>query len=165
MLGSADCQALGPGPYPGWSSPDPGGWGCRETLPSADCAGSESEVLGSSLCLPVGSCDRPFPPPEATHFVDDGYPQPDSTHFTSIGAALAAAPAGAVIAIESGTYPESLLVQRQVRLVGRCPEQVKVVGSGGPAAGSPTPRPHQTAPWASGCWCSPRERSSWSGPR
>ena len=104
------------------------GWGCEAVLPTKACTGATRDVLGSPTCAPVGDCAAAFPPPEATLFVDPKGAS-DATHFTTIGAALAAAPAGAVIAVEAGSYPESLVASKDVTIAGRCAAQVMIVGS------------------------------------
>ncbi|MHB8878513.1 MAG: right-handed parallel beta-helix repeat-containing protein, partial [Myxococcaceae bacterium] len=126
VLGQRFCQPVG------WTAcgegfePEPSGWGCREVLPPAACTGATFEVLGQRTCQPLGDCLAAFPPAGAGYFVDPAGPL-DATHFRTIGAALQAAPAGAVIAIESGLYAENVTATRPVKLVGRCPAQAKLV--------------------------------------
>jgi hypothetical protein len=102
--------------------------------PAQRCVGATREQLGSTTCAPVGDCAAPFPPAEATLFVSPSGPV-DSTHFHSIFAAVLAAPDGATIAIETGTYVENADLTRPVKLVGRCPAQVKVQSPGDNRAG------------------------------
>ncbi|HSO35625.1 MAG TPA: right-handed parallel beta-helix repeat-containing protein, partial [Labilithrix sp.] len=66
----------------------------------------------------------------ATHFVDAAFTagQIDAAHFKTLGAALAAAPAGAVIAVQAGSYAEVLAPPRSLKIVGRCAGQVTVSG-------------------------------------
>ncbi|MBI3183955.1 MAG: right-handed parallel beta-helix repeat-containing protein [Myxococcales bacterium] len=137
VLGEATCAPVGVRACPAWAETDPSGWGCREKLPVSDCAGATMEKLGSTACVPIGDCNQPFPPAGATLFVDDSYPagQLDATHFATIAAALAAATAGAVIAVEAGTYPESLFPRVPLRIAGRCAERVSLTGRGGPEPG------------------------------
>lgn len=97
-------------------------WSCVPVLPTAICTGATRAALGNTSCTPVGDCNAAFPPTGATHIVD-------ATHFTTIAAALAAAPAGAVIAIAPGTYRESLTLPRAVKLVGKCAAEVTLIGS------------------------------------
>ncbi|MHB8875380.1 MAG: hypothetical protein ACYC8T_16975, partial [Myxococcaceae bacterium] len=131
VIGAATCQPVG------WShcgegfTADPSGWGCAPVLPATACAGSTFEVLGQASCQPLGDCAAAFPPAAATLFVDDSYlaGQLDATHFNSIGAALAAAPAGATVAVEAGSYPEGLAFARAVKLIGRCAAQVTLSGT------------------------------------
>ena len=63
----------------------------------------------------------------ATHFVDPAGPE-DATHFLRIQDALEAAPDGALIAVAPGTYAEALEARSNVTIVGRCAEEVVVVG-------------------------------------
>ncbi|MBI3184418.1 MAG: right-handed parallel beta-helix repeat-containing protein [Myxococcales bacterium] len=127
LLGDSRCLEVGWLACPPGFSREQSGWGCQEQLPTATCASATREELGSASCVPLGDCSAPFPPAGATHLVDDSYTQEDATHFRTVGAALRAAPAGALIAIEQGTYPEDLVVSRTVKLVGRCAAKVRVV--------------------------------------
>ena len=112
------------------------GWGCGAVLPTSPCTQATREVVGSASCVPIGDCAAPFPPADATIFVDDSFTATDATHFRSIGAAANAAPAGAVIAIEEGTYPEPIIAPfAPLTLVGRCAEKVRVTNSGGNQVG------------------------------
>ncbi|MFZ5443185.1 MAG: right-handed parallel beta-helix repeat-containing protein [Myxococcota bacterium] len=117
----------------GWSTCPAGfthdGWSCEPTLPATACTGATRAALGASSCVPVGDCAATFPPTAATLFVDATLDGGDATHFATITAALAAAPAGATIAIAPGTYREALTPTRAVKLVGRCPAQVQLIGS------------------------------------
>lgn len=132
VLGNTACQPVG------WSEPcpqgfaaHPSGFGCRDLTPSAACAGATREALGQSACQSLADCTATFPPATATVFVDDSFTagQLDSAHFRTVQAALDAAPADATIAVEAGTYAESLTATRDVTVVGRCAEQVAIVGS------------------------------------
>ena len=104
------------------------GWSCEPTLPAAVCTGATRAALGAAACAPVGDCSAAFPPASATLFVapDAGV---DATHFATISAALAAAPAGATIAVAPGTYRESLVAPRPVTLLGPCAARVELIGS------------------------------------
>jgi hypothetical protein len=119
----------------GWAAcaegtkPRASGWGCEAIVPAHACTGATRDVFGSDACAPVGDCSAPFPPADATLFVAANGPI-DATHFTRIGDAIAAAPAGAVIAIGAGTYRESLLVQKDVTLRGKCAAEVSILGFG-----------------------------------
>ncbi|MDB4996519.1 MAG: hypothetical protein JWM74_3951 [Myxococcaceae bacterium] len=131
VLGNTTCQPVGTPACGAGFAADPSGWGCRAVLPAADCTGATYEKLGSTTCTPIGNCAAAFPPAGATLFVDDDFTagQLDATHFSSIASAVAAAPFGAKIAIDSGTYAAPLLFTRGVELVGRCAEKVIVQGS------------------------------------
>lgn len=130
-LGSRECTPVGWNECPAGFEKAASGWGCDEVLPKAACTGATRESLGSRSCVPVGDCNAPFPPPNATLFVNAAYTdgQIDATHFRVIGDAIAAAKAGAVIAVESGRYDEGLGPTRAMTIVGRCAEKVHLVGS------------------------------------
>ncbi|MBL8952389.1 MAG: hypothetical protein JNK82_16535 [Myxococcaceae bacterium] len=129
-LGDTGCHPAGGSTCDAGFAPHDSGWGCDAVLGSG-CTGATREALGSTACVPIGDCATPgFPPAAATIFVDDSYPTVDATHFRSIGAALAAAPSGATIAIEPGTYAEALAPPRPVTLVGRCAAQVTITAAG-----------------------------------
>ncbi len=120
------CSAIGWSTCPAGFSSTP--TSCEPVLPAATCTGATRAALGQTTCVPVGDCSAPFPPATATHFVDaDG--GVDATHFRTIAAALRAAPAGATIAIAEGRYAESLKPTRAVKLVGRCPARISLVGN------------------------------------
>lgn len=113
---------------------DPSGWGCREVLPDAACTGASREALGSKTCVPIGDCSAAFPPANATLFVSASGPT-DAKHFRSIEAAAMASRTGDVIAIDAGTYHESVQLDRAVTLVGRCAEKVVLDGTSLPDPG------------------------------
>src|SRR2546430_5238466 len=83
---------------------------------------------GSAMFPPGGEWGAVFPAVTGAYFVDDNGPT-DATHFTTIQAAVAAAPAGATIAIEAGTYTGSVTLGKDVSLIGRCPAQVTLQGA------------------------------------
>ncbi len=104
------------------------GWSCEPTLPTAPCTGATRAAIGAATCVAVGDCAAPFPPANATLFVDPAGGV-DATHFTTLSAALAAAQTGAIIAVAAGDYAEPLVAVRPVKLVGRCAERVRLTGS------------------------------------
>lgn len=130
-LGAKECKPVG------WTECPPGfaraasGWGCDEVLPPAPCTGATREDLGSATCAPVGDCNAPFPPPNATLFVNAAYTdaQLDAAHFRSIDAAVTASASGAVIAVEAGIYSEGIGPTHPVTVVGRCAQKVRLFGS------------------------------------
>jgi hypothetical protein len=135
QYGVTDCVPIGWHDCPPDFEPDLSGWGCIDVTPSTTCTGATRAALGARDCRPIGDCNAPFPPPEATFFVDPQHIA-DATHSQSISAALLAAPDGATIAIESGTYTEATLeLRKKVVLVGRCAEQVIVQSDGSDGAG------------------------------
>ncbi|MBI5546539.1 MAG: right-handed parallel beta-helix repeat-containing protein, partial [Deltaproteobacteria bacterium] len=131
VLGKPTCQAVGVPSCADGFHRDPSQWGCAPTIPAAACAGATREKLGSATCAPVGDCGGAFPPEGASLFVDDSYADGalDATHFKTIGAAIAAAADGAIVAVEEGAYPESLSSDKALRIVGRCAEKVVLQGA------------------------------------
>ena len=127
-LGELACAPIGWNDCEGGFEKDPSGWGCREVLAEA-CTGATRAALGEKSCVPVGDCGAAFPPTNATLFVSATGPT-NATHFRSIESAALASRAGDVIAIDTGTYRESVQLDRTVTLVGRCPEQVILDGTG-----------------------------------
>ncbi|MEJ7729758.1 MAG: right-handed parallel beta-helix repeat-containing protein [Polyangiaceae bacterium] len=93
--------------------------------------------MGSARCQPIGDCAAAFPPDDAAIFVDAAFTagELDATHFATIGEALQAAPDGAVIAVEAGTYAEALDIARSVSVVGRCAAEVQIASPGGAQPG------------------------------
>jgi hypothetical protein len=116
--------------------------GCNPILPPETCAKGLMAIPGESACRPVMPCGAgkwgDIPIDAGTVYVDAGYAGADSDGsvdrpWTAINDAVAAAPAGALIAVASGTYFEELVVEKAVRLWGVCPEQVEIAGASAPA--------------------------------
>ncbi len=126
-VGQAECVPVGWQDCPAGFEREASGWGCAPVLPAAACTGAKREAIGETMCVPIGDCAAAFPPAGARLFVSPTGPT-DATHFQRISDALAASRAGDVIAIDDGTYAESLTVARAVTLAGRCPERVKIDG-------------------------------------
>lgn len=137
VLGQTACQLVGASSCASGFERDPSGWGCRAVLPAAACTGATKETLGKTSCTPVGDCAAAFPPAGASVFVNASFTnaQVDATHVRTLGAALAAAAANAVIAVDAGTYTETLAPTKSVRIVGRCPAQVTLASAGANIAG------------------------------
>ncbi len=140
-LGSTACVPVGTTVCaPGFIT-DPSGWGCDVVVAPVACASGSGtrERFGSTACTPVSDCNAPFPPAGATVFVDAAFTdgQLDATHVRTITEGVTAAPAGATVAVESGTYVEKIaLTKRAITIAGRCAEKVivkqtdAVIGSG-----------------------------------
>jgi hypothetical protein len=130
-IGSAACEPLAKLTCPSGFAQD--GLGCREILPSTRCSGATRDAIGQTTCLPLGDCSAPVA--GATHFVDPAFTagQLDATHFTTLAAALAAAPSGAVVELATGTYKESVSVTKSVTIAGRCAANVVLDGEDQPA--------------------------------
>lgn len=133
LLGSADCVPVGTPECAAGFEPDPSGWGCRAIVSATSCTGATRDAVGAASCVPVGDCNAPFPPPDATIFVNPAFTDAElgPTKHRTIVDAMTVASAGATIAVESGTYAEGIVVSRSnVSIVGRCPELVRLVGTG-----------------------------------
>ncbi|MBI5545463.1 MAG: right-handed parallel beta-helix repeat-containing protein [Deltaproteobacteria bacterium] len=144
-LGAADCVPVGWLDCPAGFQKDPSGWGCQEIVPASACTDYLRDGLGSTECQPIGDCDAPFPPSEAEYFVDESFTNPVAPNFSNITDALAAAPGGATIAIEAGTYLESLLITKPVTLVGRCAARFTLLSVSGPRPGIEVRKVHAEA--------------------
>ena len=136
------CQAAGVATCGEGFEPD-GVGGCEPILPAAPCADGEVALVGESACrrlLDCGSGTWGAIPSEATNeHVDAAYTGGASdgsaqNPWTTIQAAIDAAAPGAIVAVAEGSYAEDLTIGKRIRLMGRCPELVEVVGQGGVAA-------------------------------
>lgn len=119
ILGETACVPVGHTTCPAGTTKDASGWGCTATFAAA-CAGAARAVPGGA-CAPIGTCPATLPA-GAVRFVDDDFGPGvvDATHFTTLGAALAGAPAGTVVSVAAGTYAETLIVPPGVAIVGAC---------------------------------------------
>lgn len=117
--------------------------GCAPVLPAEPCAEGTMAVPGDAQCRPVAPCDggpwgaAPIEP--GTQFVDAAYAGADSDGseqhpWLTVGEGVAAAIDGAVVAIAAGSYEENVTIEHPVRLWGRCPELVELVGGNAPGA-------------------------------
>lgn len=147
FFGQTTCTAVGPGDCPSGFEREGSGLGCKPVVTSAECTGATRPRLGATTCVPVGDCDAPFPPAGATYFVDDSYTagQIDAKHFATIQAAVVAAPSGATIAIEEGTYSGTVTLPKAVTLVGRCAAKVVLNGAGAETPGLEVAKKIKTA--------------------
>jgi hypothetical protein len=115
--------------------------GCAAVLPPAPCPPGQMALFGETVCRPVAPCaegtwgDIAIEP--GTQHVDGAYAGGSSNGsaaqpWTTIGAAVAAAAPGALVAVAAGSYAESVdLVAKPVRVRGRCPGLVEVLGQPG----------------------------------
>jgi hypothetical protein len=111
---------------------------CVPILPAAACAAGEMALPGETTCRVVADCGRApwgnIAIDPGTIFVDAAYVGGNSdgsmaTPWTSIVDALAFAPQDAAIAIAEGTYVGDLVAPAAVRLMGRCPQLVRIEGA------------------------------------
>jgi hypothetical protein len=128
-IGSTECVPVGVTTCAAGFVKDASGWGCEPVLAPTACPISSAtrERLGVTGCVPISDCNAPFPPPGTTSTVNAAYTdaQLDATHFRSIADAVNAAAAGAVIAVDAGTYVEKVVMRRRAAsIIGRCTEKV-----------------------------------------
>ncbi|WP_437762569.1 hypothetical protein WME77_31400 [Sorangium sp. So ce764] len=135
----AGCEPAGvpPGRCGSGFTPD-GARGCVPVLPAEAGPPGQMAVPGEAAWREVAPCGAgPWgsaPIDETTEFVDAAYAGADSDGtearpWTTIQEAIDHAAEGALIAIAEGSYAEELLISGQpVRLWGRCPARVEIVG-------------------------------------
>ncbi len=114
--------------------------GCEAVLPVESCGVGEMAVPGETSCRAVAPCgsgawgDIPVEPD--TQHVDGSYVAGDSDGssakpWTTIQEGIDKAGQGAIVAVAAGSYGEDLYITgKPVRLWGRCPAMVEVVGTG-----------------------------------
>ncbi|WP_437521417.1 right-handed parallel beta-helix repeat-containing protein [Sorangium sp. So ce726] len=140
-LDGGGCQPAGVPPEACGQSFGPDGrGGCTPILPEDTCPPGRMAAPGDTRCYevaPCGSGDYGSIPVEATtQFVNGAYPGSDSDGtgarpWKRIQEGIDHAATGAIVAVAAGTYAEDILIQRRpVRLWGRCPGLVEVVGTG-----------------------------------
>jgi hypothetical protein len=140
-------------PLPPVFTPCPAGW--RETTDASglvtcdpwpatgyrtDCAWDEAHFGGAPGCTRVGTAcsadgwPADLPADRVIVYVDDGAAAGGdgasrATAFTTIGAATAAAPSGAIIAVATGLYDEAVSVGAGITLWGACVSGTRIVTS------------------------------------
>jgi hypothetical protein len=119
-----------------------GAFGCRPILPAERCPPGLMAVVGETTCREVMACGSgtwgDLPIDGSTQHVDASFTgasdgsalQPWATIIDALGAA---AP-GALIAVAAGSYAEQFEITTPVRLWGRCPSMVELVGAAGTSA-------------------------------
>ena len=96
-------------------------------------------VPGETSCRPVAPCQPGWdgiPTDGTTQFVDAGYTGgtsdgSETSPWTTISEALQAVASGGQVAIAAGNYLEDVTLSQPVRLVGACPDDVTLTGTGG----------------------------------
>jgi hypothetical protein len=135
--GSCVVAGVAPGACGAGATHD-GDGGCELVLPATPCGVGEMAVIGETTCRPVAPCGTgtwgDIPVELDTHYVDgsfsgssDGSAQ---APWSTIQQGVDTAPDGAIVAVATGTYDESVVINHPVRLWGRCPAQVSIQSSG-----------------------------------
>jgi hypothetical protein len=124
-----------------------GNRGCKATLPTDACPPGQLAVPGETACHDVAPCASgtwgDIPVEANTQYVDASFTGTSdgssSAPWKKIGDAMHAANANAIVAIAAGSYAEDLVLggvleKKPVRLWGKCPALVEIVGSASYAA-------------------------------
>jgi hypothetical protein len=102
---------------------------------------------GETACHDVADCGSGpwgnIPVDATTQYVDSSYAGGGSDGssgkpWTTLGDAVNAATAGAIVAVAAGSYRESVDVKVPVAIWGRCPSLVEIVGSAGASGAAVT---------------------------
>jgi hypothetical protein len=139
-LDDGGCQAAGvPAAMCAQGFASDGNGGCTAILPPQMCPKGQMAVPGDTACHDVAPCASGnwgnIPVDATTQYVDltyagGGSDGSQSKPWTKILDALIAAKSGAIVALAAGSYTEAVTFQNKpVRLWGRCPGQVEIVGS------------------------------------
>ncbi|MBW2524278.1 MAG: right-handed parallel beta-helix repeat-containing protein, partial [Deltaproteobacteria bacterium] len=112
---------------------------CAPILPAEPCAAGLLAVPGDAACRELMACGTErygaIPTEPDTQHVDGSYPDSDSDGsadrpWTTIQAGVDAAASGALVVVAAGSYVENVSIAgKAVRLWGRCPTMVEVVGA------------------------------------
>ena len=111
--------------------------GCAAVLPADVCPSGQVAVPGDAACRDLAACAPgtygDIPVDASTQHVDASYGGADSDGsaarpWTALAEAIAAAAPGAIVAIAEGSYAGGFTIDQPVRLWGRCPQRVEVVG-------------------------------------
>jgi hypothetical protein len=95
-------------------------------------------IPGETECREVAPCGDgdygDIPVDGTTQFVNTAYAGDDSDGtqqrpWTTIGEGVEAAAPGDIVAVAAGIYPETLTIEKRVRLWGRCPALVELTGT------------------------------------
>jgi hypothetical protein len=110
--------------------------GCEPILPAAPCGDGEMAVPGDEACHEVAPCGSgtwgSIPIEPNTEHVDPSFVGTSTgspaAPWTTIQEAVEDAARGAIVAVAAGDYAETVTLDKPVRLWGRCPSLVRVVG-------------------------------------
>ncbi|WP_437521418.1 right-handed parallel beta-helix repeat-containing protein [Sorangium sp. So ce726] len=144
-LDDSACQPAGVPPDACGRGFEPDGrGGCEPILPEGRCPTGQTAVPGDTECHDVAPCGNgdygAIPVNPMTQFVNGSYPGTDSDGtmarpWKRIQEGVDHALPGAIVAVAAGRYVENVLILgKPVRLWGRCPALVYVVGIGAATA-------------------------------
>ncbi|KYF93026.1 hypothetical protein BE20_10380 [Sorangium cellulosum] len=139
-LEGGSCQRAGVPPVACGQGFEPDGRrGCVPILPEGPCPPGQMAIPGESECHEVAPCGDgdygSIPVDATTQFVNSAYTGTDSDGtqakpWRQIQDGIDHARSGATVAVAAGRYAEDLLIRgKRVRLWGRCPALVEVVGT------------------------------------
>jgi hypothetical protein len=138
LLDGGTCQKAGVPPDACGEGFIPDGQdGCEAILPPAPCPAGLMAVPGMTTCQEVAPCGAgtwgDIPVDATTQYVDQAYAGGGSDGsaakpWTTIQDGIDAADPGAVVAVAAGSYAHVLIQDNPVKLWGRCPDLVSVVG-------------------------------------
>ncbi|MBW2458738.1 MAG: hypothetical protein JRI68_29840 [Deltaproteobacteria bacterium] len=121
-----------------------GNGSCDPILPAEPCLPGQLAQLGETECHEVAPCGTgtwgDIPVDSTTEYVDGSYTGGASdgsaaSPWTTIQQGIDAANPGAIVAVAAGSYGEDVIILgKAVRLWGRCPAMVEVVGTDTPGA-------------------------------
>jgi hypothetical protein len=117
--------------------------GCTAVLPADPCPRGKVAVPGDTACREIAPCGDgtwgSIPVEASTQYVDASFAGTSdgtaSAPWKTIAQGIKAATSGAIVAVAAGSYAEDVFIGaivgtgKPVRLWGRCPAMVEVVGS------------------------------------
>ena len=119
------------------------GGGCAPVLPAEPCGEGTMALPGETACRAIAPCgEAPWgdiPVEDDTQFVDGAHAGTDADGtperpWSKVSEGIAAAAPGAIVAVAAGSYVEDFQIANAaggaVRIWGRCPELVELVGEG-----------------------------------
>jgi hypothetical protein len=113
-----------------------GNGACTAIVPASACPLGQMATVGETACREVAPCGAApwgdIVTDAATQFVDRSFvgasTGSESAPWTTIQQAIDMVADGGMVAIAEGSYPESLYIDKPVRIWGRCPSLVEIAG-------------------------------------